>query len=257
MCRLLAFSLNENTDKQEKINLISNFRNLASVGAVPNGIEEGHVDGWGLSVYGNEELPFVYKSIFPADRDTDFISEEFLVDGSSQSGLVHLRKKTVGEASILNTHPFVDGNFSFIHNGTVEKGDGPYKELMSICESATDSERLFRQFLKIKGEKKTLEAYIEMLVSTRDNYPTYSALNTMLHDGHRVYISRIMNTNHPDFESMGLENYYTLYLGKTSDGDILITSEKLNYKDASYVLLKNNSVCVIDLEKGTQELLVV
>lgn len=256
MCRLLSFSFTENTNQQDKINCISSFRKLATSGMVPKTIRSGHHDGWGISLYlENEELPILYKSISSADDDKDFIDKDFFKENVGQSGLAHLRKKTVGETSIPNTHPFTDGVFSFIHNGTIEKGDGPYKELNSVCKGVTDSEKLFRKFLQIRENKNTLDAYLEMITTTKENYPTFSAVNTILHDDKFIYVSRVMNTKYPDYILLDLENYYTLYVGKSEDGDVIVSSEKINYKNMDYFLLPNDSVCIINLETGNQEII--
>ena len=256
MCRLLAFSFRENTHKQNRLDLLDSFRELACTGIVPRGLPLGHHDGWGLSVYSQkEDGPISYKSVSSALHDEDFIPSEFIKDEISQSGLVHLRKKSVGEKSILNTHPFVEGEFSFIHNGTVEKGDGPYKELSSLCVGETDSEKLFRKFLSLQKERSTLDAYVEMLATTKELYPTFSALNTILHDGKYVYVSRVVNTENPLYISFGLENYYTLYIGASKEGDLVVSSEKCAYKDITYSLLPNNSVCVIEVATGAQTLI--
>jgi hypothetical protein len=66
-----------------------------------------------------------------------------------------------------------------------------------------------------------------------------------------MYVSRVMNTNYPDFEERHLENYYTLYVGKNTQGDIFVASEKVAQEDTQYSLLPNNSVCVIDIAKRT------
>jgi predicted glutamine amidotransferase len=254
MCRLLTFSFKENTNKQDRIECINAFRKLARSGMVPTTIESGHGDGWGLALYKEDEESLnIYKSVAAADVDQEFSGDSFFKEGIGQSGLAHLRKKTVGETSLENTHPFVEGVYSFIHNGTVAKGDGPYTELTSVCQSATDSERLFRKFLQLRENKTTLDAYLEMLKKTKETYPTFTALNTMLHDGKCIYISRVMNTNHPQYESLGLEKYYTLYKGETTDGDVLVASQQLPHKDIAFSLIENNTVVVIDLEKGTQE----
>lgn len=255
MCRLFSFSFKENTKQQDRLDLISSFRKLATCGMVPKTIESGHYDGWGISLYTkNEELPILYKSISTANNDKDFKDTDFFKENQEESGLIHLRKKTVGETSISNTHPFVEGIYSFIHNGTIEKGDGPYKELNSLCKGATDSEKLFRKFLQIKENKNTLEAFLEMLKTTKENYPTFSAINSILHDGKSIYISRVMNTKYPEYIPWGLEDYYTLYVGKSEDGDIIVSSEKINYKNTEYFLLPNDSVCVIALETGNREM---
>lgn len=256
MCRLLAFSFTENTKQQDRINCINSFRKLATFGMVPASIEKGHRDGWGVSLYDeNTESPILYKSIFSADEDKDFVDRDFFKENIKQSGLAHLRKKTVGENSLVNTHPFIDGVYSFIHNGTVEKGDGPYKELNSLCKGVTDSEKLFRKFLQIRESKNTIDSYLEMLVNTKENYPSFSAINTILHDEEFIYISRVMNTKYPDYVPLDLENYYTLYIGKSEDGDIVVSSEKIEYKNMGYFLLPNDSVCVIDLKSGNHKII--
>lgn len=256
MCRLLAFSFTGNTKQQEKIDCISSFRKLATSGMVPKTIESGHHDGWGISLYSEDiELPNIYKSILSADTDNSFIDEDFLKENIAQSGLVHLRKKTVGENSLVNTHPFTEGIYSFIHNGTVERGDGPYRELNSLCKGVTDSEKLFRRFLQIRENKNTLDAYVEMLVTTKVKYPTFTAINTILHDENHIYISRILNTDNPSYIPLDLENYYTLYIGKSVDGDIVVSSEKNKYKNIEYFLLPNNSVCIFDIKSGNKEII--
>lgn len=256
MCRLLAFSFNEKTQQQDRINCINYFRKLATFGMVPKTMESGHHDGWGIALYStNEEFPILYKSILSADIDKNFVEADFFKENIVQSGLTHLRKKTVGELSLLNTHPFVDGIFSFIHNGTVEKGDGPYKELNSLCKGITDSEKLFRKFLHLKESKNTLDAYVEMLVTTKENYPTFSALNTILCDGEFIYISRIINSKNESYIPLDLENYYMLLVGKSEDGDVIVSSEKIEYKNTEYFLLPNDSVCIIDLKSREQKII--
>ena len=254
MCRLLAFSFSEKTQKQNRLNLISSFRNLADSGMVPATISKGHNDGWGFSLYGNGNTN-IYKSISSAHKDDSFDANSFLKEDSTQSGLVHLRKKTVGETSISNTHPFVDGLYSFIHNGSVVKGSGPYEDLSSLCAGETDSERLFRKFLEIRKDKETLESYVEMLSGTKEKYPEFSAMNTILHDGDTIYVSRVVNTNNPKYEEFNLENYYTLWVGTSKDGDIVVSSEKINDGEIDYSLIPNNSVCVIDTKSKEQKLL--
>ncbi len=258
MCRLLAFSFKANTNKQDRIDLVSSFKKLATIGMVPTSIEKGHRDGWGISLYDEDNpLPRVYKSVSQGDKDGKFLANEFFKNYLTQSGLVHLRKKTVGETSVVNTHPFVRGIYSFIHNGTVERGDGPYKELALLCESATDSERLLEKFLEIKKEKETLPAFIEMLSITKENYKNFSAINTILCDGNDLYVSRIINTEHPQYESLGLGNYYSLFVGRNEKDEILITSEKLEYKDMKYSLLPNNSVFTVNLESGEEKFILL
>lgn len=254
MCRLFAFSFNKDTEIEEKISCINSFKKLSITGSVLNISSPGHADGWGLAVYqGSNDLPYLYKSITSAGMDNDFKAESFLLEKGEESGLIHLRKKTIGEASLVNTHPFVEGIYSFIHNGTIAQGDELYTELSSCCEGATDSERIFKRFLEIKKNESmtTTQAYTQMISETRDLYPTYSALNTILHDGDCLYVSRVINKNNTKYESHTLEKYYTLYLGVTGNKDIIVSSEEIPYKDVTYNLLPNESISVITLTSGS------
>ncbi len=167
-----------------------------------------------------------------------------------------MRKKTVGEASLANTHPFISENYSFSHNGTVSHAEA-YPALTSYCEGATDSERLFRRFLEIKATKGliTLDAYREMLLEVQNIYPEHSALNTMLHDGEQIYVSRSINMNNKNYSEDELLNYYTLYLGKTVKGDVIVSSEMLPYENTVYTLLPNHSLSIIDITNNNVETL--
>ncbi len=257
MCRLFAFSFTESTTQQEKLECLNSFRKLAVTGAVLASSESGHQDGWGISLYKHKDTtPHIYKSIAQALEDKEFKAETFFSNISLESGLAHLRKKTVGEASLLNTHPFIDGKYSFIHNGTIAKETAPYEELSALCEGATDSERLFRRFLEIKNSRdiSTLQAFTIMIEETKTSYTSYSAINTVLHDGDYMYVSRVINTHNPHYEASAVESYYTLYLGATPNGDTVISSEEIAYKDITYTLLPNNSISVIPLSAGSVEI---
>jgi predicted glutamine amidotransferase len=248
MCRLFAFSFHKATPKHRRISVVDSFRALSLHGAVLPASSEGHGDGWGMVVYDAFEKNLQkYKSVSSAHVDDKFPIDSFLNDEQYQSGLVHLRKKTVGEACLENTHPFVHNSFAFIHNGTVSHADA-YPNLASSCTGGTDSERLFRRFLEIHSTSKvsTLEAYIEMLKEAQVIYPEHSALNTMLHDGTTVYVSRSINLNSTKYKEDDLLAYYTLYIGKTDTGDVFVSSEMLPNSYASYMMLPNHSVTVID-----------
>lgn len=257
MCRLFAFSFTKETRLAEKIDAVHAFRLLSLSGSVPRTITPGHGDGWGIAVYGEgENVPHVYKSILSSADDADTTPLSFFTEGRAESGLAHLRKKTVGENALENTHPFIEGRFSFIHNGTIAKGDGPYPQLASTCEGNTDSERLFRKFLEnVNAGNSPQEAYLAMLRETCARYTSLSALNTILHDGTHLYVSRIMNIDYPQYKDLDLENYYTLYVGKNARGDVLVSSEKISFEGLDYTLLQNNSVCVIDLTTGTHSMI--
>ncbi len=113
MCELLGIASNMPTD----VDFSFTFK-----GFVMRGGETGpHADGWGVSLY---EGPFArtFLEPYPAYGST---LARFLRDNPVHSSLVvaHVRKMTVGEASIQNTHPFLrvlhHRHIAFAHNGTL------------------------------------------------------------------------------------------------------------------------------------------
>ena len=105
-------------------------------------------DGWGVAYFVGQ-TPHVVKS------DTSAITCDIFkkVSGvvSSQTVLAHIRKSTIGNHSILNTHPFQFGKWVFAHNGNIKnfkKYKGDLTSLVSpklkrFILGDTDSELLF------------------------------------------------------------------------------------------------------------------
>ena len=111
-----------------------------------------HPDGWGLAYYVGQQ-PQVARGIGSAYRDRDFANLcEFV---SSETVVAHVRKASVGELTIENTHPFDHGRWVMAHNGTIPEFDAvrPLMEeavapaFRAQIDGETDSERLFALFL--------------------------------------------------------------------------------------------------------------
>ena len=105
-----------------------------------------HQDGWGIAIRNGDDWA-VHRSTACAAECARYAE---LVAGlaiETRLLVAHIRRKTVGEKSIANTHPFRRGHFVFAHNGTVN--DVPALVARSSAarlaeiEGDTDSERLF------------------------------------------------------------------------------------------------------------------
>jgi glutamine amidotransferase len=104
--------------------------------------------GWGVAYY-VAGAPHIVKSTEAALEDQLFTKVSGVV--TSQTVLAHLRKATHGSVSILNTHPFQYGAWSFIHNGNIEDFASHRKELLARVSpnlrhfilGETDSELIF------------------------------------------------------------------------------------------------------------------
>lgn len=128
-----------------------------------------HPDGWGL-VYYIADTPHVVKSTVTAESDDLFRHVSGIV--TSQTVLAHIRKATHGKLTILNTHPFQYGRWTFAHNGNIKQFDHVKKELMEqvakdlrpYCLGETDSEVIFHLML----------TEINKLVNIHEHHPDMS-----------------------------------------------------------------------------------
>jgi glutamine amidotransferase len=123
-----------------------------------------HKDGWGIASYGDGEQPVVAHGLGPAHADPDFEAVSNRV--AARTVIAHVRLASVGAVERRNTHPFLHGRWSFVHNGTlrnfavhqpeVEALIRP--ELRALIHGSTDSERCFYLFLTRLSERCPLEA---------------------------------------------------------------------------------------------------
>lgn len=108
MCRLFGFRAIVNSTVHNSLVAADNALVDQSV---------RHPDGWGVAYY-IEQSPHLIKSVATAQTDQLFQRVSGVV--SSQTLIAHLRKATVGAQTILNTHPFQYGKWTFAHNGNIK-----------------------------------------------------------------------------------------------------------------------------------------
>lgn len=107
MCRLFGFR--SSLESQVHRSLISAENALVDQ-------SRKHSDGWGVAYYVNKS-PHLIKSTEAAFDDRIFQHVSGIV--SSETVIAHLRLATVGQLSILNSHPFQYGRWVFAHNGNI------------------------------------------------------------------------------------------------------------------------------------------
>ena len=108
MCRIFGFrSVIESGVHESLVHADNALMNQSSA----------HPDGWGVAYY-QAGAPHLIKSVSTAVNDHLFRRVSGVV--SSQTVLAHLRKATQGELSILNTHPFQFGQWTFAHNVNIK-----------------------------------------------------------------------------------------------------------------------------------------
>ncbi|WP_224242707.1 class II glutamine amidotransferase [Hyalangium gracile] len=127
-----------------------------------------HKDGWGIAAYGVEQRPTVAHGVGPAHSDPDFHRVSSLV--SSHTVVAHVRQASVGGVELRNSHPFLFGPWSFVHNGTLRNFDRHRKAVESLVRSdlaanirgTTDSERCFHLFLTRMATRSSLEGAVRL-----------------------------------------------------------------------------------------------
>lgn len=192
MCRLLGIVSSEPTDF--RIVLREAPRSMAV-------LSREHRDGWGIAIFDDDARGWsVEKGIACASEDARF--HELAVGSRGELLVSHIRRKTVGDTSLANTHPFERGRWIFAHNGTVQdvawlraRSSG---ERLSEVTGETDSEVLFAWVLTCLDEAgvagmsasdATDRALGNATRAARER-PHLGAFNFLLSDGRTTYAHR-------------------------------------------------------------------
>ena len=106
--------------------------------------------------------------------------------------IAHVRKRTQGNASEKNSHPFQHKNWIFAHNGSVNKNH-LWKLLndnhRKAIKGETDSEVYFHWILQCIEEEESVENGIRKAIEYVME-SSYTGLNFLLSDGKKLYAFR-------------------------------------------------------------------
>ena len=152
MCRLYGFRSTHPTRVECTLVHAQNALMVQSRTDATTGRSHGH--GWGIAVYENR-FPVVSREAWDAYQNEAFRDAAARV--YSTAVIAHVRRATVGGTRIENTHPFVYGEWSFAHNGTIPHFSAIRTRMLESMSSThrdaiageTDSEHLFRLFLSL------------------------------------------------------------------------------------------------------------
>ncbi len=200
MCRLYAFRANEQTRVECSLIHSQNALMEQSRGDL-QGYVHGH--GWGVADYPNG-LPIIEKQTWAAYHGEHFKKKAAKV--YAKTVVAHVRRATVGEPSIENTHPFNNGPWIFAHNGTLPNFQKVQEIIIDHIEpfyvneihGRTDSEHIFLYLLTLwrqHPEKGLLDLVQDGLCQIIDwcheiDENAKIGLNIVLTDGNRMVGSR-------------------------------------------------------------------
>lgn len=161
-------------------------------------------DGTGLGVFDGQGRPQVRKQPIAAWQDADFATEAHDMTGTTF--IAHVRYATAGSHDVVNTHPFLQDDRIFAHNGVLEGLDALDERLSALGTAdlvlgQTDSERVFALITSsIRASGGDVEAgLVDAMRWLAANVPIY-AVNVLLStatdmwalrypEAHELYVS--------------------------------------------------------------------
>ncbi len=155
-------------------------------------LSHAHPDGWGVALRRDNDW-IVHRGTACAAKCSQY--GELVDRAEARLLLAHIRQKTVGETSIVNTHPFRRGSFVFAHNGTVRvvaalvARSSPAR--LAEIEGDTDSERLFAFVLTHLDAARSVEAGVVAAVRELHALDEVGSASFLLSCGAKIYAHRL------------------------------------------------------------------
>ena len=150
---------------------------------------EHHDSGWGMAVYERAEgrAPKLIRFPEAAYSDAEF---ERATSMEGRIFNVHVRRATLGGLTLVNTHPFVLGNYSFGHNGTVIAYPRLIEPGVQPPSGETDSEAIFNYLMRY-FDPADVAGSLRRAMSAVVARSAFSGLNFLFSDGERLYAYRL------------------------------------------------------------------
>ncbi len=234
MCRLLAFTSIERKSFYGVAG--DNFDNFISLSAQ-------HKDGWGIAHDGRIE-----RNLKPAHESFEF--SEAVKGLNTDGALLHLRLASKGiPIDINNNHPFIHGQFTFMHNGTIFPADRAKQYIAdkykAFITGSTDSELLFYAVLTQIDDFGLVEGVKKCVNLIREN-ADYTALNIVMQTPeHLIAVCEFKEGNRSKWST---PDHYELRFIKT-EHDVVVAST--GWGNTDWQLLGNHQILVV--ERATLE----
>lgn len=275
MCRLVAYlgrpTLLENVLVAPKNSIVMQSLHARETNLRTNG------DGFGVAWYAPEinSCPALFTSISPAWNDRNLLHLTAKIKSPCFFG--HVRAASVSGVSTYNCHPFVFGDWTFMHNGEIHNFIRIKRHLRHLLDDdiynwikgETDSEHFFALFLQLaKGRdlnqlavvgqvlQETMQQIEELLKQYAAKGVSY--YNVCLTDGHRIAATRFCTNPKRKPESLHYLIGYaqsTQGLWETREEEaayLVVSSEKLNDLNEGWQTVPVQSMLLVDEQKNIQ-----
>lgn len=240
MCRIAAYQGPEipleNIIVRPAHSLLAQSRHAQEAKLAVNG------DGFGISWYGEDEAPGVYRDVTPAWGDENLENVCRMV--RSRLFIGHVRASTYGKTTRANCHPFTHKRWSFCHNGQIPHFASVRRKIEAKLPDAlydakggtTDSEVLFLALLANGLDRDPKAA----LMQTITDFGTGLApvkITAVFSDGASLYGFRYASKGRPP----------SLYVSGTLDnGGRAFASEPLDGISSRWTALAPNELHVLN-----------
>lgn len=202
-------------------------------------------DGTGLGVFGADGVAVLHKEPVAAWQDSEFATEAH--DVTATTFIAHVRYASTGALDVANTHPFLQDDRIFAHNGVVEGLDALDERIRELgvadlVGGQTDSERVFALITAaVRAHDGDVGAgLVDAIGRLADNVPIY-AVNLLLStatdmwalrypDTHELYV---LDRRHPDQRRLRLRSSRIRAESEhlTSQPSVLFASEPMDSED--------------------------
>ena len=150
---------------------------------------EDHDSGWGMAVYERADGagPMLVRFPEAAYADGEFVSA---TEMRGRIFNMHVRRATMGDLSLQNTHPFSLGSYTLGHNGTIIDYPRLLAPGMRRPEGDTDSEHFFN-LLMDSYDPAAPAASLRRAIARTVERSAFSGVNVLFSDGERLYAYRL------------------------------------------------------------------
>jgi predicted glutamine amidotransferase len=244
MCRLLGYVATQERTFADVVG--EGFENFVE-------LSKEHKHGWGISACSTDTR----KTELVRDLTLAAESEKFADSANnlkSDGALLHLRLASKGlTVDLSNNHPFVFGDYSFMHNGTIKSIDSVQKYVdpryLDKFVSTTDSERYFYTILSCIDELGLI-AGVRKAVKTISANCDFTSINSMLLTPD-TFIA-VCEFNEADSTEWTVDSHYEL---RYSVEDVVIKVASTGWGKDHWTRLTNHSILVVNRSDLTFEVL--
>jgi len=203
-----------------------------------------HCDGWGLSTVDQSGSHIVLnRKVEAAAASSTF--DATVAKNIADGALLHLRWATKGlSISENNTHPFIYGDYSFTHNGSIFPPDAiaPFidPKFNSLIVGETDSEHYF-YLLITEVEKLGLVAGVKSALAIIKEHGDITSLNCMrMNRDYFLTVSEHNTARKPDWAP---DDYYEIKYLPTPEGVLFASS---GWNQPGWTTLENHHAALVN-----------